>query len=167
MKSKLRFVFLLVAITILSSFSLNPKAFAESELLKLINEDREVNGLPKLSFHPVLNLAAYAKANDMLSENYFAHTSPAGETPWHWFEAVGYRYTFAGENLAKGFDDPVDLEKSWMASTSHRANILSPNYSEVGLAVVSHQGQNLVVQLFGSQDQKLTLVDREQIAGNR
>ena len=157
MNSKLRFVFLLAVIAIFTSFSFSPKAFAEAEILALVNDDRAAAGLPHLSLNPILNLAAYAKAQDMLSENYFSHTSPEGETPWHWFDVWGYRYTFAGENLATGFSDPQDLENSWMASAPHRANILSPNYSEVGLAVVSYEGKNIVVQLFGSQDQKLTL----------
>jgi uncharacterized protein YkwD len=158
MNSKLRFGFLLAFVALSVSFNLKPKALSQQEILTLVNQDRAAHGLPTLTLNPTLNLAALAKAEDMLSNNYFAHTSPSGATPWYWFKTMGYNYTFAGENLAEGYSDPADLEKSWMSSPTHRANILSPNYSEVGLAVVTFNNTNLVVQMFGSKDQKLSFV---------
>ncbi|MBX4187062.1 MAG: CAP domain-containing protein [Candidatus Doudnabacteria bacterium] len=125
-------------------------------MLDLVNQDRVSHGLPALNLNSTLNLAALAKAQDMLSHNYFSHVSPSGETPWHWIKTVGYNYAYAGENLAEGYLDADDLEKSWMASPSHRANILSPHYSEVGLAVVNFHDTNLVVQMFGSKDFRVT-----------
>src|SRR6185436_6093922 len=152
MHSKYRFVFLLAIIVLSCSVSAHPKALSQQEILALVNQDRALHGLSKLVLYPTLNLAAAAKAEDMLAKNYFAHTSPRGTSPWYWFQTLGYKYTYAGENLAEGYSDASDLESSWMASPDHRANILSPYYSDVGLAVVSFNNTNLVVQLFGSKD---------------
>lgn len=157
MKTKVRFGALVLIIATLCSISARTKILSQQEILDLVNQDRASHGLAKLFLNPTLNLAALAKAQDMLSNNYFAHTSPSGATPWHWFKTMGYNYTYAGENLAEGYSDATDLEKSWMSSPRHRANILSPYYSEVGLAVVRTNDSNLVVQLFGSKDNKLTL----------
>ena len=134
MNTKVRFGFLLGFLALLLSFSLRTKPLTEAQILDLVNLDRTNHGLTSLTLNPTLNLAAQAKAEDMLAHNYFAHTSPSGATPWYWFKSLGYRYTYAGENLAEGYSDAVDLEKSWMASAPHRANILSPNYEELGLA---------------------------------
>ena len=156
MNSKLRFGFLLGLILIATGFGSKTKPLTAQEILDLVNRDRSSHGLATLTLNPTLNLAASEKASDMLTENYFAHTSPSGISPWHWFKTAGYNYSFAGENLAEGYADASVLEKSWMASPSHRANILSPNYSEVGLAVVDYNNSSLVVQLFGGRDNKLT-----------
>ena len=157
MNSKVRFGFLLLIFALILSVNLRPKALSGQQILDLVNQDRVSHGLARLDLDPTLNLAALAKAQDMLTKNYFAHTSPTGTTPWYWFKTMGYDYTYAGENLAEGYSDPADLENSWMSSPEHRANILSPYYSDLGLAVVSYNNTNLVVQLFGSTDQRVTL----------
>ena len=156
MNSKLRFGFLLAFIALISSLSLKSAVLSQQEILDLVNLDRTQHGLPSLTLNPTLNLAALAKAEDMLSNKYFAHTSPTGATPWHWIKTMGYQYTYAGENLAEGYTDATDLEQSWMSSPTHRANILSPFYSEVGLAIVQYQDTNLVVQMFGSKEIRVT-----------
>ena len=157
MNTKVKFGFLLGFLALLLGVSLRAKPLTQQQILNLVNQDRVVHGLSSLSLNPTLNKAAAAKAEDMLTHNYFAHTSPSGATPWYWFKTLGYNYTYAGENLAEGYSDAVDLEKSWMASPKHRANILSPNYQEVGVAIVNVNNTSLVVQLFGSRDNKLTL----------
>ncbi len=157
MNSKVRFGFLLVAIVLVSSLNFKPKTLSQKDILNLVNQDRTAHGLSELSLDPTLNLAAFAKARDMLAKNYFAHTSPTGTAPWHWFTTLGYDYTYAGENLAEGYHDAAELENSWMSSPQHRANILSPYYSDLGLAVVTYNNTNLVVQLFGSKDHRVTL----------
>ena len=157
MARKVRFALLLAGLVLFLGSSPKAKLISPQDLLNLVNQDRQAHGLPGLSDNPVLNLAALAKAQDMFEKNYFAHTSPDGVSPWHWFKAVGYNYTYAGENLAEGFTNPDDLEKSWMNSPSHRANILSPFYSEVGLAVIQHNNTSVVVQLFGTKETKVTL----------
>lgn len=125
------------------------------QLLALVNQKRQENGLPVLSFNPELASAARSKANDMFSKNYWAHNSSDGKTPWEFFKEAGYNYVYAGENLARGFNTSLDVTNAWMASPTHRANMLSSNYSDVGFAVVignlSGEETVLVVEEFGNR----------------
>ncbi len=125
------------------------------QLITLLNQKRQGNGLSNLSFSPELATAARNKANDMFSKNYWAHNSSDGRTPWEFIKEAGYSYVYAGENLARGFNTSLDVTNAWMASPSHRANVLSPNYSDVGFAVVTGKlgGEEtiLVVEEFGSR----------------
>lgn len=107
----------------------------ESTIIRLVNKDREGQGLLPVTKNNLLTLAAQKKANDMAKNAYFSHTSPTGETPWHWFTAVGYYYTHAGENLAINFTDPVALERAWMKSPTHRKNIVKGVYTEIGIGI--------------------------------
>ena len=110
-------------------------------------------GLSELKHSHTLDLAAQKKAEDMLKKNYFAHTSPDGIKPWHWFKEVKYNYTFAGENLAMNFVEAEDAMQAWMNSLTHRDNIVNKNYEDIGIAVAVGQLEGhqttLVVQLFG------------------
>jgi hypothetical protein len=101
-----------------------------------------------------LNQSATLKAQNMFAENYWAHVSPSGIQPWYWFTQAGYSYSYAGENLAKDFDTTSGTIQGWMNSPGHRANILNPNYTDVGFAVENGTlvgGQTtLVVAHYGS-----------------
>jgi hypothetical protein len=110
------------------------------------NAARVQNGLPSLQVSPLLERVAQEKVNDMVANNYFAHTSPAGVTPWHWFETVGYSFTYAGENLAVDFSDSQDVTNAWLNSPEHRANILDTNFTQVGIAIATgtFEGQQAV-----------------------
>lgn len=122
-------------------------------IISFTNEEREKRDLPPLVENEALNKAAELKAADMLKNNYFSHTSPSGMTPWHWVKESGYDYQFAGENLAINFTSATEQGKAWMNSKTHRENILSDHYTEVGVAVVSGQIKGktsfVTVQLFG------------------
>jgi len=124
-----------------------------AKLIELVEQERVVNNLNELKINDKLTKAAQEKAQDMLENNYFAHTSPSGITPWYWFNKVGYNYVAAGENLAKDFTDSEYLHRAWMNSPSHRANILNGKYDEVGIAVLEGEmnGKKTIVavQLFG------------------
>ena len=124
------------------------------EVVRETNATRLSAGLSTLSYNEKLADAARRKAANMLEENYWAHTSPSGKTPWVWFQAAGYNYVVAGENLAKDFASTSRMIEAWMASPTHRDNIVNPKYQEIGIAVVpgTLQGSDtvLVVQLFGS-----------------
>ena len=108
---------------------------SSEELLLLTNKERLNVGVGTLTFNERLSEAASKKADDMFEYNYWAHNSPAGKTPWVFIKNSEYKYVYAGENLARGFATPEDVIKAWMASPSHRANMLSQNYSDVGFAV--------------------------------
>lgn len=126
-----------------------------NDLLLLTNIARQQNNLPVLQLNGELTAAAQAKAANMFSENYWAHNSPSGKTPWDFIKGAGYNYIYAGENLARGFSTAQDTMNAWMASPDHRANILSPNYQDVGFAIAQgnltgDNGTVLVVEEFGS-----------------
>jgi hypothetical protein len=107
-----------------------------SELLAETNTARKEASLPDLTFNEKLSEAAFLKAKDMLANNYWAHTSPSGTTPWKWLADVGYNYDVAGENLAKNYPTATATVDAWMVSETHRANILNSKYQDVGFGVV-------------------------------
>lgn len=129
-------------------------AVITSSLVDLANDDRGEKNLGELQVNPLLVAAAQAKANDMARKGYFAHTSPDGRSSWSWLKDAGYSFSHAGENLAVNFSDSVDVEKAWMNSPTHRANILNGNFTEVGIAtaVGEYKGKKtvFVVQMFGT-----------------
>ncbi|MGE3842012.1 MAG: CAP domain-containing protein [Vicinamibacterales bacterium] len=116
---------------------------------ELINEDRRAKGLAPLRAHEGLRDAAYRKATDMVARRYFGHTDPDGRSPWVWFDRAGYRYLAAGENLARAQPDAQHIRADWMDSSAHRRNLLSPDYSDFGIAAVDDRGRVLVVAFFG------------------
>lgn len=124
------------------------------DLLQYTNLQRHVNGLKPLKLNTELSHAAELKAKDMLAKNYWAHVSPDGTTPWVFIKEAGYTYMYAGENLARGYDTSASVVDAWMHSPTHRDNLLSPHYTDIGFAVRegSLVGYNtvLVVQEFGS-----------------
>ena len=125
-----------------------------ANIISLTNQERLGYGLNTLSTSPQLSAAALAKANDMFEKQYWDHFGPNGESPWQFIRAAGYDYVYAGENLAKGFRTAEGIHEAWMASPTHKANIVSANYRDIGVAVV--QGEllgkqtTLVVQMFGN-----------------
>ena len=136
----------------LASGSLSPWAV---QAVSLVNGERTSRGLAPLAIDESLDRAAAAKLADMEAKQYFAHTSPAGVTPWSWIEGARYDYRFAGENLAIRFTDPDGEHAAWMASEKHCQNILDPRFKETGIAVkkVFFEGEEtmLAVETFGTK----------------
>ncbi len=130
-------------------------AVISAVLVDMTNEHRIENNQKPLAINPLLEKAALLKAKDMAENGYFAHTSPSGITPWQWFSKVGYSFSYAGENLAINFSESLDVEKAWIASPGHHANLISEKFDETGIAVYQglYQGRptNFIVQLFGRQ----------------
>jgi len=160
-KSLIAYSFLLILVKVLLvgvlSFSFPGSAefstITTKRIVELTNKERQSQNLPILKHSLILDASAMKKAQDMLKYNYFAHNSPSKVKPWHWFKEVGYNYTFAGENLAMNFIEAEDAISAWMDSPTHKDNILSKNYSEIGIAVVIGEidgvETTLVVQHFG------------------
>jgi len=123
-------------------------------LIALTNQDRAAHGVPQVTENPLLSTAAQAAAEDMAAKGYFAHVSPEGRTPWSWLDQVGYYYSYAGENLAVNFTDSENVQTAWMASPTHRANIVKPQYTEVGFgtATGNYEGREttFVVEFFAT-----------------
>ncbi len=133
-------------------------AITSSDVVSLTNKEREKYGLSLVKENKKLDEAAEEKAKNMFDENYWAHESPSGKTPWVWFKKAGYDYRYAGENLARDFYQPQSVIDAWMASKmGHRENLLNYKYQEIGVAVedgiLDGRKTTLVVQLFGT-DQK-------------
>ncbi len=125
------------------------------EVVALTNEKRAEIGLAPLEMNNTLSQAALAKGTDMVNRDYWAHVAPDGTQPWKFFIDFNYRYRFAGENLARDFSDASSVVEAWMASPTHRENILSPKYKEIGVAVVEGDldgvDTTIIVQFFGTE----------------
>lgn len=125
------------------------------KIVELTNKERTKEGLPEVSIDPELTQAALAKGSYMFAKNYWAHTAPDGTEPWKFVTDAGYQYRFAGENLARDFATPESVVSAWMASPTHKENLLSPKYQNIGVAVIKGQlngtETTLVVQFFGTK----------------
>jgi hypothetical protein len=129
-----------LAVVLLFSFSLKTLAsqaieITSEEVIKMVNDSRQAEGLEVLVENEKLSQAAQAKVEDMLKEGYFAHNSPSGKTPWFWIEKTGYDYHYAGENLAMDFKNAQEQHTAWMKSPTHKKNILNKDFREIGVAV--------------------------------
>ncbi|MDP2864435.1 MAG: CAP domain-containing protein [bacterium] len=127
---------------------------SSTSLIKLTNQGREALGFGPLTENSQLDKAASLKAQDMIAQDYFAHQSPEGKSPWYWIKSANYDYQYAGENLAIGFLDSEEVYQAWNDSPSHKANLFNPNYQDIGITVLKGDFQGnetyVVVQLFGS-----------------
>jgi len=130
------FTFLIPTLTRLNNTG-GMAAVLPAILANLTNEERQTQNLQTLTVNPILNKAAEMKALDMATYGYFAHTSPEGKTPWYWIKKAGYKYQYAGENLAINFSDSKDVTDAWMASPTHKENIVKGNYTEIGTGVAN------------------------------
>lgn len=139
------------------------------QLVAATNAKRAEYGLSPVSLNGALSAAAAAKAADMFANNYWAHNSPGGKTPWDFIIGAGYRYTLAGENLAKNFQTSDGVVEAWMNSETHRANIVKGGYKEVGFAVVNGvlngEETTLVVQMFGTTSAPIAQIPKAEAAG--
>lgn len=117
-------------------------------MLQLVNEERVANGLSKLSWNAELAKVAQTKAQDMVDNNYFSHTSPTYGSPFEMMKSFGVSYRYAAENIAKN----ASIEKAHTAlmnSDGHRKNILNANYTEIGIGIVKTSSNSYtVVQMF-------------------
>ena len=129
-------------------------SISASDIVRLTNEKRIQSGLSTLSENSILSQAALAKGTDMLNKGYWAHFAPDGTTPWSFFTQFGYKYKYAGENLARDFCSASATVDAWMNSPTHRENVLSSNYKEIGIGVLEGNlagaDTTLVVQFFGN-----------------
>ncbi|MCM3270144.1 CAP domain-containing protein [Paenibacillus elgii] len=108
-------------------------AFA-SQVVNLVNQERAKAGLKPLASDSALTSMALAKAKDMYTNNYFDHTSPTYGSPFDMMKSFGITFSYAGENIAKGQRSPQEVMNAWMNSEGHRQNILSPNFTKIGVA---------------------------------
>ena len=124
------------------------------EVVRLTNQKRTEAGLAPLTYNQTLAGAAYTKGRDMIDRDYWAHVAPDGTQPWKFFSDFGYRYRYAGENLARDFSSASATVDAWMNSPTHRDNILNPKYKEIGIGVTEGDlagvDTTIVVQFLGA-----------------
>lgn len=129
-------------------------ALTRMGIFVLVNAERAKEGLSPLSYNATLSAIAEVKALDMITRAYFAHESPDGIDVSGLAERYHYDYINVGENLAMGdFVSDADVVRGWMNSPGHRANILNPLYTEIGIAAVYGRSEGrmmwFAVQAFG------------------
>lgn len=105
----------------------------ENEVVRLCNIERSKRGVAPLTANWQLSRVARYKAQDMRDKNYFNHYSPTYGSPFDMMKKFGLSFYQAGENIAMGQRTPQEVVSSWMNSTGHRANILNPNFKEIGV----------------------------------
>jgi uncharacterized YkwD family protein len=105
----------------------------ESDVVTLTNKERTQAGVPALQIDQQLSGVAREKSNDMQQKGYFSHTSPTYGSPFDMMRDFGVTYKAAGENIAQGQTSPADVVNAWMNSEGHRANILNPNFTHIGV----------------------------------
>ena len=120
----------------------------EKEVFDLINKQRTQNGLSPLKENSELQRVARIKAQDMVNNNYFSHTSPTYGSPFDMMKSFKISYNTAGENIA-GNSSNSSAVTAWMNSPGHRANILNSSFNQTGIGVVkgSKYGK-IYVQMF-------------------
>jgi uncharacterized protein YkwD len=110
------------------------RSSAEMSLLAAMNTTRASFGLAPLHFDTSLERAARSHSSDMLRRDYFAHGDFHGR-----MVAFHVQGPSAGENLAWGtgpFGQAATIVKEWLASPEHRANLLRPGYSRIGIGLL-------------------------------
>lgn len=111
-----------------------------SQLVDQMNGARVEAGLPQLERDRALEEVALIRAKNLIDNGYFDHYAPDGESAFSELAVRGIRYRLAGENLARNnYVDARTVQGAFdglMASAGHRANILEPRFSSVGVAAV-------------------------------
>lgn len=140
------FAFLLIFKPFIAQASDN---LSTQDILLLVNNDRKSMGMKPLVVDKYLSEVAQAKADDEALNSYFAHYSPTGVRG---LSLIKTPYWIAGENLGLNFNNALSLEASWLASPSHKANLLNPHYTRTGIGISEgfYQGHkvNFIVQFF-------------------
>lgn len=125
----------------------------EGRVVQLVNVEREKNGLPALALVNSISNVARAKSQDMADNNYFAHQSPTYGSAGDMLLRFGVTWSVWGENIASGQSTPEQVVSEWMASPSHRQNILSPNFVFIGVGYTTNStGKAYWTQMFTSDE---------------
>lgn len=124
----------------------------EAAVLYLINTIRVSNGLGALEPNQMLTDIARSRCNDMIANSYFSHYTPDGRNIFNIFRENGVSYVNAGENLGQSSPassgTPEAFANAWMASPTHKANILRSVYSKIGIGIVDGGGRRVVATVF-------------------
>ncbi len=123
----------------------------EQEMFNLVNQARSQNNVPALAIDMELTKVARIKSQDMIDNNYFSHNSPTYGSPFDMMKSFGIKYVKAGENIA-GNQNVASAHDALMNSPGHRQNILSPDYTHIGIGIKKGgQYGNMFTQMFISK----------------
>ncbi len=123
---------------------LKPDPAAEAAMLELVNAERAAAGLDPVRLDPELTAVGRAHSEEMFRLGYFAHRSPVTGEPGDRLDAAGVRYLASGENLA--YAPSVEVaHRGLMNSPGHRANILNPLFTRLGVGIVRSERRGLMV----------------------
>jgi uncharacterized YkwD family protein len=110
----------------------------EQKVVQLVNVERQKAGLQPLTLDSEISNVARTKSKDMADNNYFAHQSPTYGSAGDMLTKFGIRWSAWGENIASGQRTPESVVTAWMNSEGHRANIMSPNFSRIGVGYATN-----------------------------
>jgi uncharacterized protein YkwD len=115
----------------------------EEQVLALVNQRRAEGAdcggagtfaaAGALTMNGALRCAARVHSKDMADRGFFSHKNPDGDDPFDRMAKAGYTFSYAGENIAQGYPTPEAVMAGWMSSDGHCSNIMSPNYTEIGV----------------------------------
>lgn len=117
-----------------------------AQVVSLVNAERAKHGLPALTVSTKVQQAAQTRAGELKSS--FSHTRPSGASCFTALREAGVSYTRAGENIAYGQSTPAAVMQSWLNSSGHRANILSPDFTTIGVGYTVVNGTAYWTQFF-------------------
>lgn len=121
----------------------------EKQVVQLVNVERQKVGLSALTLDSSISNVARTKSKDMASNNYFAHQSPTYGSAGDMLKQFGVNYSAWGENIASGQRTPEAVVSAWMHSEGHKANILSSNFTKIGVGyAVNSNGTPYWTQMF-------------------
>jgi len=120
------------------------------QAIDLINTSRKNAGLPELTVNEQLTSAAQVRAVEAAQN--LTHTRPNEMQYYTAVDTAGYKWENIGENLAKGATTPQSAVVAWMNSESHKENILSKDYTDIGIAVMATDGSYYIAAIFASPE---------------
>lgn len=121
----------------------------EMEVIRLVNIERQREGLAPFVASSALSNVARKKSEDMAINNYFSHTSPTYGSSSNMMKTFGINSSYSGENIAKGQLSAQSVVRGWMNSSGHRDNIMNPSFKTIGVGhYQSSNGTNLWTQMF-------------------
>lgn len=124
----------------------------ENEVVRLVNAERTKAGLRLLANNWEISRVARIKSQDFINRNYFGHDSPTYGSPFQMLRSFGIPFSAAAENIASGQRTASAAMSSWMNSAGHRANIMNPNFNQIGVGVARDNRGNLFwTQMFVRQ----------------
>ena len=144
-----------VALLFTAAFYSQDSASDARRIAELTNQDRRENGLPALRWDDALAAAAQAHDEWMVRERALSHQFPAEPELAARADSAGAHFQAVAENIAFG-PGPESIERGWMHSPGHRANILDPRMTAVGVAVIEHGGALYVVEDFDQASEALS-----------